>query len=292
MKNYLHDRILNEITYDKFLSINNPFLSNNPIIDLRDLNFISTSVMVNLIAGCLWINERTGKPTILIDGSNSISVLGRMGFFQILNGLANVYPARNGLDIIRNIRLSGTNPVLIEATRIDNMADIPGLLSQINKVLIDKLNYLPKDSVNITSSISEMISNIIDHNNNYYGFLAMQAIQSIGKLEVSVADCGIGIQNSLQKNPIYNNSVTTDLHAIQAATTERVTSIENDKTRGNGLYQIYRNSKQYGATLQIRSGNAAIRYRFDRVIKNNGEAYFDGLAWMPGTQICLYIPKN
>ena len=105
------------------------------------------------------------------------------------------------------------------------------------------------------TAFSELATNVIYHAESGGGYvLAQQYNYSSGPMvEIAVADCGIGIQASLQKNQKYNH-ILSDEDAIEEAIKEGVSSLE-DSYRGYGLYHVTHDVKgNDNRQLTIRSG--------------------------------------
>jgi len=81
-------------------------------------------------------------------------------------------------------------------------------------------------------------------------------------LEIGVADYGDGLAATLARNP-KNRRMASDLEAIHYAT-RLGTSAYDDPTRGTGLYHLLELAFKHGGSVQIRSGQAKIRYRADQ----------------------------
>ncbi|HLA82853.1 MAG TPA: hypothetical protein VJP78_14755, partial [Thermoleophilia bacterium] len=104
-------------------------------------------------------------------------------------------------------------------------------------------------------------------------------------LEIGVADYGSGLAHTLRRNP-KNPSFGDDMEAIRLATRPGV-SEHDDPTRGNGLYRMMEIAFEHRGAVQIRSGDAKVRFRMD---KRQGWAF--PVPWMPGVQVALNLPAR
>jgi anti-sigma regulatory factor (Ser/Thr protein kinase) len=122
--------------------------------------------------------------------------------------------------------------MLIEVTRLANGKALPELLDRVVWVLRNRLKYRKNDSFDIATVISELCQNTFDHNSDACGFVAMQVYGrgSNRFLEIAVSDHGLGLADSLRRNP-KNGPIDSDQAAIRLAT-EIGVSEHDDPTRG------------------------------------------------------------
>ena len=136
------------------------------------------------------------------------------------------------------------------------------------------------------TAFSEIATNVIYHAETGGGYvLAQQCNYRNGPMvEIAVADCGIGIQASLQKNHKYAH-ILSDADAIELATKEGISSLE-DRYRGYGLYHVTYDVKSNNAReITIRSGHGTI------TLKGNGNiTKRDNLPFYSGTILNVTIP--
>ena len=159
-------------------------------------------------------------------------------------------------------------------------------LKNIIEMLENKFHYPPNEAYDITAIISESSQNIYDHNPGSYGFIAFQTYRASNGskfLEVGLSDFGAGIQTTLKMNPNFA-SIKNDIEAIEKAV-ELGTSQYTDPTRGNGLYHLMQTIKKYKGTVQVRSGQATIRCRFDT---NQSHSKFC-VPFLPGVHITIKL---
>lgn len=74
----------------------------------------------------------------------------------------------------------------------------------------------------------------------------------------AVADGGIGIRRSLEKNPEYRSRVPYDWVAIELAMRERVSGT-GDSRRGIGLYGVSEDMRIAGRQLIVHSGVGSLQ---------------------------------
>lgn len=180
--------------------------------------------------------------------------------------------------------LRGSNPLLIEVTKIASGSALPAILDGIVDVLRDKLRYKKYDAFDIAIAVSEICQNTFDHNKSTCGFLAMQVYGKGTRrfLEIGVADCGEGLASTLRRNP-KNKGIVSDFDAINYAI-KAGTSEHDDPTRGTGLYHLLETVYKYQGSVYIRTGKGKLRYRMDLQ-----QGWRSNVAFVPGVQIALTL---
>lgn len=107
------------------------------------------------------------------------------------------------------------------------------VLSRGESALIERLIY----------SIRELIRNVVEHSKAEYIWYAGQCWPTYDLVEIAILDEGIGIKNSLIKNPSYRGVIQNDKDALLYAIKPGVTSASGKKdpydkwaNSGYGLY--------------------------------------------------------
>lgn len=279
--------ILNEIEFDKLLEAVDPFNGHqaDPVVfDLREYTMVTAAGMVQLAAACHALGEMEKVPVILVENENVRTYLMRARFVHVVQPVAQFEPEYDSLYFDH---LHGTNPMLIEVTKLEDGAALSPLLDKILEVLRKRLRYKKFDAFDIATAVSEVCQNTFDHNHTACGFIAMQVYGKGGRkfVQIGVADYGEGLATTLKKNP-KNLPISSDTDAILKATRLGV-SAHDDPTRGTGLHHLLDITYKHVGRVQIRSGRAAVRFRWD---KKAGWG-FKGAA-MPGVQVAIALPTK
>ena len=208
--------------------------------------------------------------------------LTRAGFIAAVKPVADIEPSV--LTDIEFDHLRGSNPLLIELTKIETGFALPTLLDDIVSVLRDRLKYKKYDAFDVATAISEICQNTFDHNEDTCGFIAMQVYGRGSKrfLEIGVADYGDGLAETLRRNN-KNSHISSDQDAIRVST-ELGTSEYDDPTRGTGLYHLLEIAYKHEGAVQIRSGECKVRYRMDKK-----QGWYFPVTHLPGVQIALTL---
>lgn len=278
---------LDSITFDKFLQEQGLIQLAAPSIDLRGIRLITPAVLVQLAAWCQALTRAGRQPTITTDDTAVRTYLMRSGFFKVVDGTAKIEPEPGRFSSLRYDALRGSNPMLIEVTRIDSGAALPKLLDQIVWVLRYRLKYRKYDAFDVATAVSELCQNTFDHNAGTAGFVAMQVYGKGARrfLEIGVSDYGEGLAATLRRNP-KNGPIPSDLVAIQRAT-KLGTSEHDDPTRGTGLYHLLEITYRHAGAVQIKSGGAKVYYRMDR-----RQGYAFNAPPLPGVHVALALSSK
>ncbi len=273
---------LDSVTFDALMARLDPFKKDIDVFDLSGIKFISPSALVQLAAVCYALGAEGHKLKIISDDQSVCSYLARAGFVSILKSIVQFEPQNIEDSIYSHLR--GSNPLLIEVTKIEKGTELPVLLNKIVTVLRHRLKYRKYDAFDIATAISEICQNTFDHNKTTCGFLAMQVYGKGTKkfLEIGIADYGDGLTKSLQRNP-KNKDIKSDLAAIDHAI-KLGTSEYDDPTRGTGFYHLLEIAYKYDGAVQIRSGEGKVRYRMDKRM-----GWRSPVAYVPGVQIALSL---
>src|SRR5207248_1971852 len=161
--------------------------------DLREVRFISPAALVQLVASAYAVKKTAATLTICVEDENVRTYLVRAGFLAAVQDVAVIEPAYEAASVHRFDHLHGSNPLLLEVTRIEHGDALPVLLDRIVDLLRTRLRYRRRDAYDVATVISEVAQNTFDHNGETCGFLALQTYEPArGKrfIEVGVSDFG------------------------------------------------------------------------------------------------------
>jgi anti-sigma regulatory factor (Ser/Thr protein kinase) len=280
-------RKLDTVTFDQFLADHRPLTDGDNRLDLKGITLITPGALVPLTALCHAMAKLGKNPVILTDDASVRRYLLRSGFVAEVSSVALFEPRITPASAVLYSHRQGSNPMILEITRITNGAALPELLDQIVRVLRYHLKYRKRDAYDVTTAISEICQNTFDHNSGTAGLIAMQ-VYGKGEnrfLEIGVSDDGAGLAVTLRRNP-KNGPILSDLDAIQRAT-ELGTSEHDDLTRGTGLFHLLQITYRHKGSVQIRSGSAKVRYRMDRQ-----QGWGFSVAPAPGVHVALTLPAK
>ncbi|HSP17638.1 MAG TPA: STAS-like domain-containing protein [Thermoanaerobaculia bacterium] len=156
------------------------------VLDFRDVNFIMPWAATLFAAWTLWAHEVRGRKIRLeIDeGSSAGQFLQRSGFISLFGHSAKSPQAHD-------------DTRMVPLTRIKASSEIPAFAQMVMKVLA-----IDDDEIAgaVRYSLIELLRNVVQHSKSKIGGVAMsQYFPRTGLVEIVVADCGIGIRDSLQQ---------------------------------------------------------------------------------------------
>jgi anti-sigma regulatory factor (Ser/Thr protein kinase) len=278
---------LDSISIDAFLANHVTSPGSLKPLDFRGVGLVTPGALIQVAAVCDAYSRNGTRPVLIADDGSVTRYLYRSGFARALNGSIAIQPALSlgtaqWLDHMR-----GSNPMLLEVTRVENGLALPDLLDQIYRVLRYRLKYRKYDALDVTTAVSEICQNAFDHNAGTSGFVAMQVYGKGPRrfLEIAVSDCGEGLLTTLRRNP-RNAGIVTDLGAIREAMKLGISEHE-DRTRGTGLFHLLAITYKHGGTVQVKSGRSKVRYRTD---KQAGWAF--PVTPIPGVHVALTLPTK
>lgn len=272
-------------TFERLLAEQHPLDQPTPRIDLSDVTFISPAGLVQLSALSHALFDEDRPATIHIPSPSVRSYISRAGLITALKDIALVTPQIGDLNEGAELR-RGTNPLLVELTRFEDSMALPAILDRIVDVLLGELAYTKREAFNVATAVSEVAQNALQHAGGVCAYGAMQVYRTGPRpfLEFAIADHGVGLLQSLLRNPQHND-LTDDASAIRRALEPGASGLD-DQTHGTGLYHLGEIALDYEGTIQIRSGSAAAYYRGD--LK---KGWMRAGIRMPGVQITLKLNR-
>ena len=145
--------------------------------------------------------------------------------------------------------------LVLPITQLDSISDV----EESENAVIENAESRNLSSVNVHTDVAvafaELANNAVEH--------AESSVSTYGLVQFyewdpprficAVADGGIGIRTSLEKNPEYARLALTDWNAIDYATLENVSGTQ-DNLRGIGLHHIVNDILPPNRQLNINSG--------------------------------------
>ncbi len=129
----------------------------------------------------------------------------------------------------------------------------------VYKDIVDLLKTKPDIELSVLQALSycfyEVLDNVLTHSEKICGTVILRYLPNDNRIQILVADDGIGIQKSLMNNPAYNDISEKD--AVLSCIKDRVT---DGKGMGFGLYSMARLVENAGVVLEIVSGSSKMTY--------------------------------
>lgn len=226
-------------------------------IDLSSINFMHP---LDIGEVCLLLIERQSSPNkniILPKNGDLLSYLKRMHFNQFLSELGYVESAQ----ILDAINMSERESLNIqEITHSHYIDEFNGRLGHFDE-MFKNFGLNDEDARRALNIIAELGNNVFDHNigswptNFIGGIIVAQNYPEMKRIEVVVADAGVGFLGSL-KNAYPD--LTGDIEAIEKGLRGYTGRI--GENRGNGLRFVQEwTIKNFHGMLLIRSGTGLVQ---------------------------------
>lgn len=264
-------------------------VSGPPIsLDLRQVQFVEPAGLCGLAALLERLTARSEEVSLSLRGRNVAAYLERMDFFSMFDGRIQTNVDVSSLEE-RERHDPGT---LQELINFNNEAEIPAIIQRISKIL-ENQEYLLKERVAICSTLSEICANAAEHGASSFGaYAAVQAYHHIvsgsrrrgEEVLVAIADGGVGVRETLSRNPAYAEHTETDNDAIRHAL-EMGVSTTGEVGRGGGLTLVAQIAARNVGSLSIRSGSGRITVYEKRKNSRNVPNF-------PGTFVRVSLPRH
>ena len=251
-------------------------------IDLSRCEFVRPAGVLWCTIYPLLVAERGIPCDLVVPSQPSIATyLNDLGLLAVLReaGVGVDYGALPNLDRWQ---------LVLPITQLDTISDV----EELENTVIEKLERRNLSSVNVHTDVAvafaELANNAVEHAESSvstYGLVQFYEWDP-PRFVCSVADGGVGIRDSLQKNPAYARLTLTDWDAIDYATLENVSGT-NDRTRGMGLHHIVNDILPPDRELNINSGTG-----FLHVDGGAGPPRIRRSYLFPGTSAFINVPTG
>ena len=264
------------------------------VLDLRSVEFVEPSGLCGLAALLEFLIPRSGEVGIALSGRNVPAYLERMNFFRIFGD-----GVRTNVDVAAlEERRRGNPGTLQELVNFHSEEEIPGIINRISEILENK-EYRLRERAAICATLSEICANAVEHGASSFGaYAAVQAYQHIvsgrhgspkgerrgEEVLVAIADGGVGVRETLSRNPEYAELTKTDNDALRHSLKMGVSGT-GEIGRGGGLAVVGQISARAGGSLSLRSGSGRITFYGDRTNSRNVPPF-------PGTFVRVSLPRK
>jgi len=266
--------------FDKF----DPRKQDYPIteleIDLRDCEFIRPAAVLWCAVYIALASKRGARCRLLVPENLGVCVfLKSVGLFRILIELGveaddrGIFERTDLKTILPITRFSSTN----EASAVTNRA-------------FEGLQASGVGAANLTSVVTELFGeltmNAAQHSESEFGAFGCVQVYEFGggsRFSCTVADGGVGVRETLCRNPAHRNRVSYDWDALEFAVRERVSGT-GDPHRGIGLYGVSEDLRKPNCSLLLHSGIGSLE------VTEKLESRARRTRLFPGTLAFLSIP--
>lgn len=249
-------------------------------IDMRGCDFVRPAAMLWCIVYPLLAATRSAACRLLVPENMGVSVyLKSLGLFDLLK--------QGGVEVDDiGVRRRADPQLILSLTRFSQEGEVEELadhaLGALNRAGLGAANLHPL----VSEVFAELALNAVQHAESpigAFGLIQFYEFQQGRRFVCAVADGGIGIRASLERNPDLRDEVPYDWVAIPLALRERVSGT-GVATRGIGLYGVAEDMRKSGRQLIIHSGIGIVETNEEMESKANRTRLF------PGTLAYVSIP--
>jgi hypothetical protein len=196
-------------------------------IDLRNCQFVRPAAVLWCVVFPLLVRARQIPCRLLVPESFEVCrYLKSLGLFQLLKE-NEVEVDDRGVDHREDPQL------VVPMTRFDTEFDVENVTNDADEALGRFGGPVTLHAV-VTNTFAELALNAVQHSESplgAYGFIQFYDSPRGRRFVCGVADGGIGVRNSLEKNPEHGRRVYYDWDALELALRERVSGTL-EPTRG------------------------------------------------------------
>jgi hypothetical protein len=262
------------------------------VVDLRSVEFVEPAGLCGLAALLEHLIPRTRLVGVRLAGHNVPAYLERMDFFRIFG-----HRIEANVDVAAlEERRRGNPGTLQELISFHSEGEIPGIINRISEILENK-DYRLRERAAICATLSEICANAVEHGQSRFGaYGAVQAYQHVvsggrtrgerdgEEVIVAIADGGVGVRETLSRNPKYADHTETDNEALRHALKMGVSGT-GEVGRGGGLAVVAQISARSSGSLSLRSCSGRVTYYGDRTNSRNVPPF-------PGTFVRVSLPRK
>ena len=258
------------------------------VVDLRTVEFVEPAGLCALAALLEYLSARCEVVDLALAGRDVPAYLERMNFFRSFGERV-----RTNTDVASLEERRRHNPgTLQELINFHGEEEIPGIIQRISEIL-ENQGYRLRERVAICSTLSEVCANAAEHGVSSFGaYAAVQAYHHIvsgsrrrgEEVLVAIADGGVGVRETLARNPAYAEQTATDNDALRHAL-EMGVSATGEIGRGGGLALVAGIAARAGGSLSLRSGSGRVTVYENRKNSRNVPAF-------PGTFVRVSLPRT
>lgn len=256
-------------------------------LDLSGVEFVEPAGICGLAALLEFLVACSEEVNVVLSGRDVTAYLERMDFFKMFAGRVRTNVDISSLED-RQRRDPGT---LQELVNFRDEGEIPGIIERISEIL-ENQGYRLKERIAICSILSEICANAAEHSGSPFGaYAAVQAYHHIvsgsrrrgEEILIAIADGGVGVRETLSRNPKYAEHTKTDTDTLRHALKMGVSG-SGELGRGGGLTLVAQISGRSGGSLSLRSGTGRVTAYRSRTNSRLVPAF-------PGTFVRVSLPR-
>jgi len=257
-------------------------------VDLKGVGFVEPAGLCALAALLEYLIPRSRLVGLALSGSDVAAYLERMDFFRIFG-----HRIETDVDVAQlEERRRGNPGTLQELVNFHSEEEIPGIIGRIAEILTNK-GYGQSERAAVCATLSEICANAVEHGHSPFGaYAAVQAYNHVvsgssrqgEEVLIAIADGGVGIRETLRRNPKYAEHTETDNDALRHAVRMGVSGT-GEIGRGGGLALVAQISARRKGSLSLRSGSGRVTFYNERTNSRNVPPF-------PGAFVRVSLPRK
>ncbi len=241
-----------------------PDIFKNHSIDLANTTFFDPWAIGMICLKAIEYKNASDKKLILPENTDAISYIKRMHFDKFMNELTY----RTFLERLHGMNINERDNLNIhEIMHCDFRDDFSARLNSKIRQMFKNFGMSDADEQRATALVGELGNNVFDHNEGSWptdvrgAIIVAQHYPKIHKIEVAVADPGVGFLRSLK---LASPSPRTHIEAIKLGL--RGVTGRIGEPRGNGLQLIQKwTIDNFNGIIRIHSGDGLV------IVDQNGQ---------------------
>jgi hypothetical protein len=219
-------------------------------VDMRNCGFIRPAAVLWCGVYPLLALARGVRTRLVVPENQGVCVyLQSVGLFAMLKDA--------GVEVDdRNIGRRSDPRVILPLARFSTEFQVEQIANDAQEHLMASEFAAPNLNSLVSETFAELALNAVQHSESEFGslgFIQFYQTDRGSRFVCCVADGGVGIRRSLEKNPAIREQIFYDWDAIELALKERVSGT-GSPTRGIGLFGIAEDMRRAGRQLIIHSG--------------------------------------
>lgn len=246
-----------------------------PLIDLSDVTFFTPFGLLYLGMFLRYFaNRGKGFVVNLPTDSKARSYLARQNFWERFN----FDPDTISRESLRRLTTSTSLNDIVDIESNDYIGDEIG--ERLRDILITC--DCPLSPSKVALIVAELVDNFAQHSEKTLAALALQYYPNVRNLRVAIADCGIGIRESLASNPKHK-WVANEPHHVAVLEAFKP-GISRKREGGVGFTDILDGVNELGGRLSLATGDQYV------VVRKGNAKVGDMTFNLPGVQVELFLP--
>lgn len=226
------------------------------VIDLRNCGLVLPAAALWVLIYPLLALSKGSKCTVLVPEDDGVCVyLKSLGLFDELRAA--------GVELDdRDIRRRSDEHIVLPITRFGSEFEVETAANlALDRLLASRVGSSNTYHEVVSEIFVELGNNAVEHSGSpvgAFGFIQFSETKKGSRFVCAVADGGIGIRKSLERNPELRPRIFYDWDAIELALGERISGT-GSKTKGIGLFGLAEDMRYPNRMFLLHSGKGSVQ---------------------------------